>query len=54
MLHTPFSWKVDQQLTQSLGFTACHLRWMPYLLSDEQKREIIQQVQLVLQKLMAQ
>jgi hypothetical protein len=27
------------RLTQSLGFTACHLRWLPLVLSDAQKAQ---------------
>jgi hypothetical protein len=32
-----FSTTVYRRLTQSLGFVACHLRWVPYALSDEPK-----------------
>jgi hypothetical protein len=32
---------VYRRLTQSLGFVACHLRWVPHALSDAQKGERI-------------
>jgi hypothetical protein len=45
---------VYQRLTQSLGFTACYLRWVLHLLSEAQKLERVQQAQLLLRKLVAQ
>jgi hypothetical protein len=46
--------KVYRRLTQSLGLTARHLRWVTHLLSDVQKQERIEQTQLLLRLLMAQ
>jgi hypothetical protein len=45
---------VYRWLTQSLGFTACHLRWVPHLLSGAQKLKQVQQAQLLLRKLLTQ
>jgi hypothetical protein len=45
---------VYRWLTQLLGFTACHLRWVPHLLSGAQKLEQVQQAQLLLRKLVTQ
>jgi hypothetical protein len=42
---------VYRRLTQSLGFTARHLHWVPDFLSDTQKLERVQQAQLLLHKL---
>jgi hypothetical protein len=38
LTHLP-STTVDRRLTQSLGFVAHHLRWVPHALSDAQKGE---------------
>jgi hypothetical protein len=38
LTHLPLT-TVDRRLTQSLGFVAPHLRWVPHALSDGQKCE---------------
>jgi hypothetical protein len=38
LVHLP-STTVYRRLAQSLGFAACHLRWVPHALSDAQKGE---------------
>jgi hypothetical protein len=38
LTHLP-STTFDRRLTQSLGFVACHIRWVPHALSDAQNRQ---------------
>jgi hypothetical protein len=45
---------VYRRLTQSLGFVARHLRWVPHALSDRQKGERVNLSQRLLQMLEVQ
>jgi hypothetical protein len=48
LTHLP-STTVYRSLTQSLGFVARHLRWVPHALSDAQKAERVNRSQRLLQ-----